>query len=139
MHQLNKLFSPVLLHSLGLVLLAVAQNPPAPSQTPNSPPTRDEDETAPPPPPPNQPGDTVQVQRDQSAQDGVQQGESGTFTFKKQVEEVVLHATVVDQKQRLVTGLRRNDFIVFEDGRPMPITSFRQEDIPVAIGIVICG
>jgi VWFA-related protein len=67
----------------------------------------------------------------------VQQGEGGTFTFKKKVEEVVLHATVIDQKQHLVTGLRQNDFIVFEDGRPMPITSFRQEDIPVAIGIVI--
>jgi VWFA-related protein len=67
----------------------------------------------------------------------VEQGDNGTFTFKKKVEEVVLHATVVDQKQHLVTGLRQNDFTVFEDGRPMPITSFRQEDIPVAIGIVI--
>ncbi len=138
MHLLNKLFSLVLLLSLGLVLVAVAQNPPAPSQTPNNPPpTRDEDETAPTPAPPNQPGDTVRVQRDQPGQDGVQQGESGTFTFKKKVEEVVLHATVVDQKQHLVTGLRQNDFIVFEDGRPMPITSFHQEDIPVALGIVI--
>ena len=70
------------------------------------------------PPPPQQPGQ----------QKGV---------IKANVDLVVLHATVMDQKQRLVSGLRQNDFTVFEDGRPMAITSFHQEDIPVAIGIVI--
>lgn len=141
MHLHNKLFFLVLLLSLGLALIAVGQAPPAPSQTPPQsqapPPPKDEDENAPIPPAPNQPGDTVQVPRSQPGQEGVQQGEGGTFTFKKKVEEVVLHATVIDQKQHLVTGLRQDDFIVFEDGRPMPITSFRQEDIPVAIGIII--
>jgi len=135
MHLLNKLFSLVLLLSLGLTLVVAAQNPPAAGS--NNPPARDEDENVPNPPPPNQPGDTVQVPPGQPGQDGVEQGNNGTFTFKKKVEEVVLHATVVDQKQRLVTGLRQNDFVVFEDGQPMPITSFHQEDIPVALGIVI--
>ncbi len=131
----NSLFSLILLLTLGLTLGAFAQNPP--SQMPNHPPAKDEDEAAPAPPPSHQPGDTVQRPAGQPAQQGVEPGENGTFTFKKKVEEVVLHATVVDQKQRLVTGLRQDDFSVFEDGRPMPITSFRQEDIPVAIGIVI--
>ncbi len=63
--------------------------------------------------------------------------DNGVFVFKKKVEEVVLHATVVDQKQRMITDLDRNAFTVFEDGRPQPITSFRHEDIPVALGIVI--
>jgi len=49
----------------------------------------------------------------------------------------VLHATVVDEKQRLITNLTRNAFQVFENGQPQPITSFRQEDVPVAMGIVI--
>jgi VWFA-related protein len=141
MHLLNKLFSLVLLLSLGLTLVAVAQNPPQnpppQSQPHRNPPAKDEDETAPVPPPPNQPGDTVRVPLGQPSPQDVEQGDNGTFTFKKKVEEVVLHATVVDQRQHLVTGLRQNDFVVFEDGRPMPITSFRQEDIPVAIGIVI--
>jgi Ca-activated chloride channel family protein len=53
------------------------------------------------------------------------------------VEEVVLHATVVDDKQRIVTNLDRSAFTVYEDGRPQTITSFRHEDIPVAMGIVI--
>lgn len=59
------------------------------------------------------------------------------FVFKKQVEEVVLHATVVDDQQRLVTGLDRSAFSVSERGVPQTITSFRREDVPVAIGIVV--
>jgi Ca-activated chloride channel homolog len=59
------------------------------------------------------------------------------FVFKKQVEEVVLHATVYDQERNLVTGLSRSDFSVFENGVSQPITSFRPEDVPVAVGIVI--
>jgi Ca-activated chloride channel family protein len=59
------------------------------------------------------------------------------FVFKKEVDEVTLHATVVDDRNRLVTNLAKNDFTVFEDGKPQRITSFRREDIPVAIGIVI--
>jgi len=60
-----------------------------------------------------------------------------TFVFRVQVREVTLHATVVDKRQRLVTTLDRTAFKVFEDGRPQRITSFRREDIPVALGIVI--
>jgi len=117
----NKLLSLVLLLSLGLTLVAVAQNPPAP----NNPPAGNADKAAPAAPPPT------------SGQQDVERGDNGTFTFKKKVEEVVLHATVTDQRQHLVSGLQQGDFAVFEDGKPMAITSFHQEDIPVAIGIVI--
>ena len=50
---------------------------------------------------------------------------------------MVLHATVVDDKQHIVTNLNKGDFTVFEDGHPQTITSFRHEDIPVAMGIVV--
>jgi len=63
--------------------------------------------------------------------------DSGVFVFRKQVEEVLLHATVVDEKQHIVTSLDKGDFSVFEDGHPQIITSFRHEDIPVAMGIVV--
>jgi Ca-activated chloride channel homolog len=63
--------------------------------------------------------------------------QSGMFVFKKQVDEVVLHATVVDERQRLETHLDRAAFSVFEDGLPQTITSFRVEDVPVAMGILI--
>ena len=49
----------------------------------------------------------------------------------------MLHATVVDDKQHIVTNLDKGDFNVFEDGHPQTITSFRHEDIPVAMGIVV--
>jgi len=63
--------------------------------------------------------------------------EAGTFVFHTGVDEVVLHATVVDDKQHIITNLDRTAFTVFEDGKQQTITSFRHEDIPVAMGIVI--
>lgn len=48
-----------------------------------------------------------------------------------------MHATVVDDRQHIVTDLERNAFTVLEDGKPQNIVSFRHEDIPVAMGIVI--
>ena len=49
----------------------------------------------------------------------------------------MLHATVVDDKQRMITNLDKGAFTVLEDGKPQAITSFRHEDIPVAMAIVI--
>lgn len=63
--------------------------------------------------------------------------DSGRFVFKKQVQEVVLHATVADETGHLVTDLDRSAFSVYQNGHLEPITSFRREDVPVAMGIVI--
>jgi len=63
--------------------------------------------------------------------------DQGRFVFKKQVQEVVLHATVVDEAGRLVTSLDRSAFSIYQNGQPETITSFRREDVPVAMGIVI--
>ena len=63
--------------------------------------------------------------------------DQGRFVFRKQVQEVVLHATVVDESGRLITSLERNAFTIYQNGQPQAITSFRREDLPVALGIVI--
>lgn len=63
--------------------------------------------------------------------------DNSRFVFKKQVQEVFLHATVVDDSGHMVTNLTRNDFQIFQNGKPEAITSFQREDVPVAIGIVI--
>jgi Ca-activated chloride channel homolog len=63
--------------------------------------------------------------------------DSGMFVLRKQVDEVALHATVIDEKDKLITNLDRSAFTVFEDGHQQTITSFRHEDIPVSMGIVI--
>ena len=72
-----------------------------------------------------------------SATQNPDSADSGVFVFRKQVDEVVLHATVIDNKQHIVTNLDKGSFTVFEDGHPQTITSFHREDIPVALCIVI--
>jgi Ca-activated chloride channel homolog len=59
------------------------------------------------------------------------------FTLRVQSEEVSLPATVVDNRQRLVTSLEKRNFVVFENGMPQTITLFRREDVPVSIGILV--
>jgi Ca-activated chloride channel homolog len=59
------------------------------------------------------------------------------FTIRSQVNEVTLSATVLDARRHLVTNLAPTNFAVYEDSQPQKITSFRREDIPVSIGIVV--
>jgi Ca-activated chloride channel family protein len=66
-----------------------------------------------------------------------QDDQSGGFVFKKEVEEVILHAVVVDDQNGPVTGLASATFEVFEDGKLQKVTSFRKERVPVALGILI--
>ena len=63
--------------------------------------------------------------------------DNGTFVFKTEAREVILHATVVDDRNRLVTSLTKPDFTVFENNQPQQIRLFKREDYPVAMGIVI--
>ena len=99
--------------------------------------------TSGPPPSPTPPPSATSQPDLSGASAGSQQEEppanddGSVFVFKKQVEEVVLHATVQDEQRRLVTDLDRTAFSVLEDGVPQTITSFRREDVPVAMGIVI--
>jgi Ca-activated chloride channel homolog len=76
-----------------------------------------------------------------SGQPGQDQGQAsddtGVFVFRKEVEEVVLHATAMDDKNRLVTSLDRSAFTIYENNQLQTMTSFRHEDVPVAMGIVI--
>jgi Ca-activated chloride channel family protein len=59
------------------------------------------------------------------------------YTFRSQVNEVTLSATVLDSRRHLVTNLAPANFAVYEDNQPQQITSFKREDIPVSIGIVV--
>lgn len=90
-------------------------------------------------PPPGPPVSTPQspsvTPDDKVSQDA--QGDAGQFVFRKKVEEVILHAVVVDQHNDLVSNLPQTDFHVFEDGKQQEITSFHQEKVPVALGILI--
>jgi Ca-activated chloride channel family protein len=63
--------------------------------------------------------------------------DQGVFVFRKDVDEVLLHASVVDDKQHIVTNLDRDAFTVYEDGKLQKIVSFHHVDIPVSMGILI--
>lgn len=98
----------------------------------------------PPPPPeaspsPNQkaPSQDSEGQADKPQSQNQGQADNGVFVFKKEVEEVMLQTTVADDKNHLVTNLDKSAFTVFENNQQQAITSFRHEDIPVAMGIVI--
>jgi len=52
-------------------------------------------------------------------------------------ELVVLPVTVTDKDGRLITGLPREHFTVFDEGRQQDITAFSSEDVPVSIALVI--
>jgi Ca-activated chloride channel family protein len=66
-----------------------------------------------------------------------QNNDSSAFVIKQDVDEVMLHASVIDDKQHIVTSLDKGAFTVFEDGKPQNIISFHHVDIPVAMGIII--
>jgi VWFA-related protein len=53
------------------------------------------------------------------------------------VSLVVLHATVSNRQGGSVSGLRKQDFEIREDGVPQRIRLFRHEDIPVTVGLVV--
>jgi Ca-activated chloride channel family protein len=92
---------------------------------------------APPPSTSTQAPNTVPGQNEPPQTSLSPDDETSGFVFKKKVEEVVLHATVVDNQNHLITGLSRDSFKVYEDGKLQTVTSFRKENIPVALGILI--
>lgn len=57
-------------------------------------------------------------------------------TLQVNVDLVMVPVTVTDQRNRPVTGLRREHFQVFEDRVEQEIVSFGAEDVPLSIGIV---
>jgi VWFA-related protein len=67
----------------------------------------------------------------------VTKSSSGGYVLRVRSDEVTLQATVVDPRSRLITTLGKDSFTVYEDNQVQQITSFRREDIPVSIGIVV--
>lgn len=59
------------------------------------------------------------------------------FRFHSGVELINVTATVTDQDGRFVPGLRKEDFIVYEDGEPQQVTHFSNERVPVSLGIAL--
>jgi Ca-activated chloride channel family protein len=86
-------------------------------------------------PPAQQPGQTPQQPGNETVGAVTKSGDR--YVFRSQVNEVTLSATVLDARRHLVTNLDPANFAVYEDNQPQRITSFRREDIPVSLGIVV--
>jgi VWFA-related protein len=71
------------------------------------------------------------------AQEGSSPQVSPHKVFSSRSEVVLVHASVLDGKSHLVSGLPETAFKVFENGQPQPITFFHNEDNPVTVGLVI--
>jgi Ca-activated chloride channel homolog len=126
----NRAARVLLVLTLMCAALAVlrAQSPSAPAQSDSKPADSPAQSATPIPPPSAQ---QTPEEKEKSLQD------QGVFVIKKDVDEVLLHASVQDDKNHIVTNLDRGSFTVFEDGKPQSILHFHNEDIPVAMGIVI--
>jgi Ca-activated chloride channel family protein len=59
------------------------------------------------------------------------------FRFRSGVELINVTATVSDEDGRFVSGLRQEDFTVYEDGARQEVTHFSNERVPVSLGIVL--
>ena len=64
-------------------------------------------------------------------------GQDLSFTLNVDVGLVQLPVSVLDRQLRLVPGLQKSNFEVFEDGVAQQITLFSHEDVPVSVGLVI--
>jgi len=57
--------------------------------------------------------------------------------FRSRVDLISVTATVVDHDGRLVTGLKKDAFELYEDGDRQAITHFTNERVPVSLAVLL--
>lgn len=62
---------------------------------------------------------------------------TGAQSFRSRVDIVQVTATVADANGRLLKGLTRDDFRVWEDGDEQQITQFTDQRVPVSLGVLL--
>jgi len=95
-------------------------------------------------PPPAQPNNTQPPQKAAAAQPSGSQLPNGTpaslrtriKSYKTDVDLVLVPVTVTDDMSRIVTGLDRDNFQVFEGDKQEQIQSFSSEDAPISLGVI---
>jgi Ca-activated chloride channel homolog len=66
-----------------------------------------------------------------------QQETQQDFTIRTTSRLVLLDVSVKDSEGGFVSGLTKDNFKVFENGKPQEITQFANADIPVTVGLVV--
>jgi len=62
---------------------------------------------------------------------------SSLHVVKSDSRLVLVPVSVTDPMERFITGLRPDNFEVFEDKKPQTIQNFSAEDVPVSLGIIL--
>lgn len=62
---------------------------------------------------------------------------SDAQVFKARLDLVQVTVSVTDSSGRLVTGLEKQDFQIWEDGVEQQITQFTNERVPVSLGVLL--
>jgi Ca-activated chloride channel homolog len=97
------------------------------------------------PPVPAQLQDEVHIKPRPQPEAGSPRGDSGTTNpalkthtkpMRVDVDLVLIPATITDPYNRLVTGLERNNFELYENGKRQQIRHFSSEDAPVSLGVI---
>jgi Ca-activated chloride channel family protein len=63
--------------------------------------------------------------------------DAGLSVIRTDVKLVLVPVSVTDEMQRVVTGLSRDNFEVFDGKKPQAIQDFSSEDAPVSVGIIL--
>ena len=63
------------------------------------------------------------------------QQEGALAKFSSQVQLVEVYATVTDERGELVTGLRQNDFQVYENNQLQDISTFAAGEFPLTVAL----
>lgn len=61
----------------------------------------------------------------------------GEYRMRREVQLVVLYASVLDERGNFVPSLQEGNFRVYEDKVEQKLSVFRKEDIPVSVGLVV--
>lgn len=59
------------------------------------------------------------------------------FQFRSNTDLINVTVTVTDATGRFVPNLTRDDFVVYEDGRPQVVQQFDSDRVPVSLGIAL--
>ena len=58
-------------------------------------------------------------------------------SFRSRIDIVQVTVAVTDSEGRLITGLTKDDFQVFEDGNAQAITQFTDARVPISLGVLL--
>jgi Ca-activated chloride channel family protein len=78
----------------------------------------------------------IPIQAQQPPPPGQSSGGQGS-TIKVDVNLVVLHTTVLDDRGKFADGLKQDNFRVLEDKAEQKLALFKREDVPVSMGLVV--